>query len=65
MAKKVAYFTKLDPEIREAMRRFKEDTGVPEAQQIERALREWLGGRTGARLLPKPSTRKAAPRRKR
>jgi hypothetical protein len=39
---KVGYFTKLDPELREAMRRYKEAVGVPEAQQIARALREWL-----------------------
>jgi hypothetical protein len=46
--KKVAYFTKLDPELREAMRRYKASVGVPEAQQIDRALREWLSGRAEA-----------------
>jgi hypothetical protein len=45
---KVGYFTKLDPELREAMRRYKEAVGVPEAQQIERALREWLRARPEA-----------------
>jgi hypothetical protein len=47
---KVGYFTKLDPELREAMRRYKEIVGVPEAQQIDRALREWLGARPEAAL---------------
>ncbi len=40
--KKVPFFTKLDPELREALRRYKADVGVPEAQQVDRALREWL-----------------------
>jgi hypothetical protein len=43
--KKAGYFTKLDPELREAMRRYKDAVGVPEAQQIDRALREWLAQR--------------------
>jgi hypothetical protein len=46
--KKIGYFTKLDPELREAMRRYKEVVGVPEAQQIDRALREWLNERPEA-----------------
>lgn len=45
---KVGYFTKLDPVLRAAMRRYKEAVGVPEAQQIERALREWLADRPEA-----------------
>jgi hypothetical protein len=48
MAKKIGWYTKLDPELREAMRRYKERVGVPEAQQVERALREWLGQRPEA-----------------
>ena len=44
---KVPFFTKLDPELREALRRYKADVGVPEAQQVDRALREWLGKRKG------------------
>jgi hypothetical protein len=40
--KKVPYFTKLDPELREALQRYRTDVGVPEAEQIDRALREWL-----------------------
>jgi len=43
--KKVPFFTKLDPELREALRRYKTEVGVPEAEQIDRALREWLGER--------------------
>jgi hypothetical protein len=50
---KVAYFTKLDPELREALRRYKTAVGVPEAQQIDRALREWLGERPEAWPLPR------------
>jgi len=58
--KKVGYFTKMDPALREAMRRFKVTTGVPEAQQIDRALREWLGERADAWPLPKPARKKKA-----
>lgn len=43
--KKVPFFTKLDPELREALRRYKADVGVPEAEQVDRALREWLNER--------------------
>jgi len=53
--KKIGYFTKLDPELREMMRRFKADTGIPEAQQIDRALRQWLGRRP---RVSKPRSRK-------
>ena len=52
---KVAYFTKLDPHLREAMRRYKEAVGVPEAQQVERALRAWLAERPEAWPLPQVS----------
>jgi hypothetical protein len=40
--KKIGYYTKIDPALREAMRRYKTDVGVPEAVQIDRALRAWL-----------------------
>lgn len=56
---KIAYFTKLDRDLREAMRRYKEAVGVPEAQQIERALREWLGQRPEAWSLATPKVRNA------
>ncbi len=65
---KVGYFTKLDPELREQMRRYKEAVGVPEAQQIERALREWLSVRPEAskqKSGSKKADRKRAPTRKR
>lgn len=55
--RKVGYFTKLHPELREAMRRYKDAVGVPEAQQIERALLEWLSSRPEAEVTvrrPKP-----------
>ena len=61
--KKVPYFTKLDPELREALRRYKAVVGVPEAEQIDRALREWLGERAEAWLAPrgrKPTPKKRA-----
>ena len=51
--KKVPYFTKLAPEIREALRRYKVAVGVPEAEQIHRALSVWLGERSEAWELPK------------
>ncbi len=63
---KVPYFTKLDPELREALRRYKVAVGVPEAVQIDRALRAWLGERADAWPLPakakKSSRRKAGAR---
>jgi hypothetical protein len=46
--KKVSYFTKLDPHLREQLRRYKAAIGVPEAQQIERALVEWFRTRPEA-----------------
>jgi hypothetical protein len=54
---KVPYFTKLDPELREALRRYKAAIGVPEAEQIDRALREWLGARRKA-WAPRTARRK-------
>ena len=68
--KKVPFFTKLDPELREALRRYKVAVGVPEAEQVDRALREWLGERAEAWPLPKvngamKADRKRAPTRKR
>jgi hypothetical protein len=62
MATKVGFYTKLDPALRAAMRRFKEHTGVPEAQQVHRALTEWLGERADAGPLPK-TTQKAVTKR--
>jgi hypothetical protein len=60
--KKVPYFTKLDPKLREALRRYKAAIGVPEAEQIDRALRQWLGERPEAWPLAKArrGTRKKA-----
>lgn len=55
--RKIPYFTKLDPELREAMRRYKVAVGVPEAVQVERALREWLGERPEAWPTPAPPRR--------
>jgi len=43
--KKVPFFTKLDPDLGDALRRYKEDVGVPVAEQVDRALRAWLSER--------------------
>jgi hypothetical protein len=43
--KKTGYFTKLDPEILVALRQYKTEVGVPVAEQIDRALRQWLAER--------------------
>lgn len=64
------FYTKLDPDLREAMRRYKAAVGVPEAQQVDRALREWLGERAEAWPMPSPkgvrkAYRKRASTRKR
>jgi hypothetical protein len=57
---KVPYYTKLDPEVREALRAYKEAVGVPEAEQVDRALRAWLAEHG----VMKPARRRA-PARKR
>lgn len=62
---KVPYYTKLDPELREAMRRYKAAVGVPEAQQVDRALREWLAERPEAWPLPARRTRPPRNRKER
>jgi len=45
---KLPFFTKIDPDLRAAMRRYKAVVGMPESQQIDRALREWLADRPEA-----------------
>ncbi len=57
MPKKMPFFTKLDPTLRAAMRRYKRNTGVPEAQQVHRALTEWLAERAVAWPPPKKRPR--------
>lgn len=42
---KVPYFTKLDPGLRHDLRQYKAAQGVPEAEQIDRALRGWFNSR--------------------
>jgi hypothetical protein len=61
---KIGYFTKINPELRQAMRRYKEAVGVPEAQQVERALMEWLSERPDAWPLPKIGGVKKAARKR-
>lgn len=65
--KKMPFYTKIAPDLREAMLRYKEVVGVPEAQQIDRALREWLGERADAWPVPesKPQTKGTAKGKKR
>ena len=55
--KKEAFFTKIDPELRDAMRRYKADMGVPEAQQVDRALRQWLAERGVIKPITKSTSR--------
>jgi hypothetical protein len=62
--KKVGYFTKLNPELLAAMNRYKAAVGVPVAQQIERALLEWLGERQEAWPLPEIGGVKKAARKR-
>jgi hypothetical protein len=42
---KVPYFTKLDSGLRDDLRQYKAAQGVPEAEQIDRALRAWFNSR--------------------
>jgi hypothetical protein len=65
MAKKIGWYTKLDPELREAMRRYKDLVGVPEAQQVDRALREWLAQRPEAWSTSSKQDTTGKPKRRR
>jgi hypothetical protein len=60
---KLPYFTKLAPDVRAALRRYKDVVGVPEAVQIDKALREWLEQRPEA--WPQKADRRRAGTRKR
>lgn len=44
-SQKVPFFTKLDPALRDDLRRYKAAQGVPEAEQVDRALRGWFNSR--------------------
>jgi hypothetical protein len=52
----------LDQDLRDGLKRIKESVGVPEAEQIRRALRQWLeqqGALTtakGWKVRPKPAS---------
>jgi hypothetical protein len=46
--RKVGYFTKLDPEILDALRRYRDVVGVPIAVTIHKALVEYLSEREAA-----------------
>ena len=48
---KVPYFTKLDPALRDDLRQYKATQGVPEAEQIDRALRGWFNSRPDVTAL--------------
>jgi hypothetical protein len=51
----------LDPELSEGLKAVKERDGITEAEQVRRAIRDWLQ-RKG--VLKQPAPRRAATRRK-
>lgn len=53
---------RLDPDVLDAMRRFKERDGVPITIQIEKAVTEWLSRR--GIVVKKAAPRRAVTRRK-
>jgi hypothetical protein len=60
---KVLFTTRIPQEIRDAVRRYREVVGVPDSQQVERALREWLAERSEAWPVPRrPASRKGGAR---
>jgi hypothetical protein len=62
MTPKARYQFMIEPEQRDALRRIKESEGIPEAEQIRRAINEWLERREGTH---KKAERKRADTRKR
>lgn len=67
---KVGFFVKLNPEILAGLRQYKTDVGVPIAEQIDRALRQWLAERgvlkvRSAHGRSGPATRDVVPTRPR
>ena len=54
---------RLDPDILEAMRKFKAAVGVPVAVQIEKAATAWLS-KQGVTVKKKTASRRASTRRK-
>jgi len=54
---KQPFYTKLSPDVRAAMQRYKAALGVPEAAQVDRALRQWLAARPEAWPVPEPAKR--------
>ena len=52
----------IDPDIRDAIAAIKERDGIPESEQIRRAITEWVSQRTG---VVKKAERKRAVTRKR
>jgi hypothetical protein len=62
MTPKARYQFMIEPEQRDALRRIKESEGIPEAEQIRRAINEWLERREGT---DKKAERKRASTRKR
>lgn len=52
----------LDADLRDGLKRVKESVGVPEAEQIRRALRGWLQDRKALGVSPPTGVRR--PRRK-
>jgi Arc/MetJ-type ribon-helix-helix transcriptional regulator len=48
---------RLPVEISDAMQRIKEQDGIPQSEQVRRALREWLEKRGELKRLPKKGVR--------
>jgi hypothetical protein len=61
MTQKARYQFMIEPSQRDALRRIKQDTGVPEGEQIRRAIDLWLQ----AKGVTAKTERKRVARRKR
>jgi predicted DNA-binding protein len=53
---KVMYSVRLDPELRNLLKMLRERDGIPESEQIRRALKAWFEQK-GLLAKPKRSTR--------
>jgi hypothetical protein len=42
MSPRKLYNFLIDPDLAAALKRVKEDTGIPESEQVRRAIREWM-----------------------
>ena len=53
----------IDSELRQGLRDIKERDGIPEAEQVRRAIRQWLNERQPDAYLRVPETPRKAKRR--